>query len=78
MDMNKWIKQKECDICHDQIGLYTPWYSVSVKGRLCIPKLKNNPMCLCRNCFQAYEHFLIEQETHENHKRNYLEMKGER
>ena len=66
----------ECDICHDKIALYQPWYSVKVRGRLAIPKLKNNPTKLCSNCFHAYKNFLLELEVHENHKKNYNEMKG--
>ena len=72
------IKPKACDICHDKIGLYTPWYSVHIKGRLCIPQLKSNPMTLCSNCFQAYRHFLTEREVEENHRQNMKEMKGEK
>lgn len=79
MDINRFIRQKKCDICGDTIGLYTPWYSISVKGRLCIPdKLKANPMTLCVNCFHSYEKFLVKQEVEENHKRNYIDMKGEK
>ena len=79
MDINKIIKQKKCDICHDNIGLYTPWYSVQVRGRFASTgNLKANPITLCTNCFHAYERFLIEREVQENHKRNYMDMKGEK
>ena len=70
------IIPKECDICHDKIGLYQPWYSIRVKGYLALTKeLKSNPTCLCSNCFHAYKNFLIERETQENHKRNYIDIK---
>ena len=72
------IKPKQCDICHDKIGLYQPWYSIQVKGRLTfVNGLKNNPMSLCVNCFHAYKNFLIEHEVQENHKRNYIDIKHE-
>lgn len=74
--MNISIKPKQCDICHDKIGLYQPWYSVHVKGHLAITnELKANPMTLCPNCFHAYQDFLISQEVQENHKRNYQDIK---
>ena len=67
---------KACDICHDRIGLYQPWYSILVRGKLALPnKLKRNPIILCPNCFHAYEDFLIEREVQENHKRNYIDIK---
>lgn len=64
----------ECDICHDKIHLYQPWYSVKVKGRLAIPRLKTNPMHICVNCFHAYENFLTEREVQENHRKNWHEV----
>lgn len=79
MDLNKIIRDKSCDICKDKIGLYTPWYSVHIKGKLCIPgKDRPNPMTLCTNCYHAYENFLTEREVQENHKQNMMEMKGEK
>lgn len=79
MNLSKIIKDKKCDICHDHIGLYTPWYSVYIRGRLCFPgKDRPNPMVLCVNCYHAYEHFLIEREVQENHKQNMKDMKGEK
>ena len=79
MDIGKIVKSKQCDICHDAIGLYTPWYSIQVKGHFAsTDKTRANPMTLCVNCFHAYEHFLIKQETEQNHKKNYLDMKGEK
>lgn len=72
------VLQKQCDICHDKIGLYQPWYSVRVRGRLAFTdKLKNNPTTLCANCYHAYENFLIEREVQENHKKNYIDIKKE-
>ena len=68
------IIPKECDICHDKIGLYQPWYSIKVKGRLAIPNLKTNPMCICPNCFHAYEYFLLEREALTNHHKNYHDI----
>lgn len=73
-----FIKEKSCDICHDKIGLYTPWYTVQVRGRLCSNGNRPNPMNLCTHCFHAYENFLTEREVQENHKRNMIEMKGEK
>ena len=76
--MPELFKAKSCDICKDKIGLYTPWYSVRIKGRLCFTgKERPNPMILCVNCYHAYENFLTEREVQENHKRNMKEMKGE-
>lgn len=68
----------ECSICRDKIGLYQPFYTISihphfVKGHRDFSKQS----VFCPNCFQAYENFLIEREVQENHKRNYKEMKGE-
>lgn len=72
----KSIKPKECDICHDKIGLYQPWYSIRVRGRLAFADgLKSNPMCLCPNCFHAYKNFLIEREVQECHKKNWIDIK---
>ncbi len=75
------IHDVSCDICQDKIGLYQPWYSILVKGKLAIiPQnpakagLKHNPMTLCPNCFQAYKDFLLEREVQENHKRNYNDI----
>ena len=70
------IKKLECDICHDPIVLYQPWYSVQVKGRLAIPALKANPMALCVNCFRAYQRFLTEHETEMNHRKHYEETRN--
>lgn len=68
---------KECDICHDKIGLYTPWYTIKVRKRIGTKiSVKHNPMIFCTNCFHAYEKFLIEQEVHENHKRNYEDVRN--
>lgn len=70
------IIPKECDICKDKIGLYQPWYTIRVKGKLAIPEnIKKNPMNLCANCFHAYENFLIEREVQEEHKKNYIDIK---
>lgn len=66
---------KTCDICHDKIGLYQPWYSIKVTGKLAIPDLKANPMCLCPGCFHAYQDFLVEREVLANHERNYKDIK---
>lgn len=67
---------KSCDICHDPIGLYKPWYTVKVSPHLKIStRLKNNPMVLCPSCFHSYENALIEMEVQENHKRNYQDMR---
>ena len=72
------IIPKECDICHDKIGLYQPWYTIRVKGNLAMSdKIKKNPMALCPNCFHAYENFLVERETQENHKQNYIDIKNQ-
>ena len=72
------IKPKECDICHDPIGLYKPWYTVRVSPHLKITtRLKNNPTVLCPDCFHAYEDFFIELEVQENHKKHYKDVKGE-
>ena len=72
------IKPKQCDICHDKISLYQPWYLIQVKGRLAFADgLKANPISLCANCFHAYKNFLIEREVQENHKRNYIDIKHE-
>ncbi len=79
--MNITFPTKECDICHDKIKLYEPWYSVFIKKRLLGIKhselMKQNPTVLCRNCFQAYKNFLIEREVQENHKRNWIDIKKE-
>ena len=71
-----FIKPKVCDICHDPIALYRPWYSVKVSGKLAIPNLKANPMSLCPDCFHAYEDFLVKQEVEANHKKNLENMRG--
>ena len=68
------ILQKECDICHDRIGLYQPWYSIKVTGKLAIPKMKANPMCLCPDCFHAYQDFLVEREVITNHHKIYHDI----
>ena len=73
------LKTKSCDICHDKIGLYQPYYTVRIRGWLCFPnKDKPNPTTLCVTCYHAYENFLTEREVQENHKSNYKEMKGEK
>lgn len=69
------IIPKQCDICKDKIGLYKPWYSIKVKGHLAFSNIKNNPMCLCPNCFNAYKDFLLEREIQENHRKNYYDIK---
>lgn len=72
------VMPKECDICHDKIGLYQPWYTIKIKG--CFirsEKVKKNPMSLCPNCFHAYENFLVEREVQENHKQNYIDIKNQ-
>lgn len=73
----KVIKDKNCDICSVRIGLYQPWYTIHVRGKLGLPvKLReNNPLTLCPDCFHAYENFLIERETMENHKRNWIDIR---
>ena len=72
------IIPKECDICHDKLGLYQPWYSVQARGHLASTKtLKYNPTVLCPDCFQAYKNFLVEQEVQENHKKNRIDIKHE-
>lgn len=72
-----FIRAKECDICHDKIGLYQPWYSVQVKGHLALTNdLKINPTVLCPECYQAYKDFLVEQEVEANHKKNLENMRG--
>ena len=71
-------KRKECDICHDKIGLYQPWYTVRVRGWIGSTKsLKANPTCLCPNCFNAYKNFLIEREVQECHRQNWMAIKKE-
>lgn len=70
-----------CDICQDKIGLYEPWYSIIMQGHHCLtPKLKQagekGYLALCPVCFQAYENFIIEHETQENHKRHMKDIKG--
>lgn len=67
---------KSCDICHDAIGLYQPWYSIKVRGWLTIAKVNKNPMCLCPSCFHAYQDFLIEREVITNHHKNYEDVKN--
>lgn len=75
--MQQFIKAKSCDICHEPIGLYKPWYSVQVKGFLASTKdLKWNPTVLCPECYQAYKDFLVETEVEMNHKKNLSDMKG--
>ena len=78
MNENIWpVHSKSCDICKDKIGLYTPYYTIKVRGWMCkADQLKANPMVLCQNCYHAYENFLKKQETEENHKRNYMDLKG--
>jgi hypothetical protein len=71
-----------CDICQDKIPLYQPWYSVMITGHFCDDPGKNvltekGYQALCPNCFQAYEKFIIEQGTQENHRRHRREMRGE-
>ena len=71
------ILTRRCDICNDPIGLYEPWYSIRVRGKLAFlhrDELKHNPMCLCRDCFRAYKDFLIEREVQENHKKHYEDV----
>lgn len=69
----------KCDICHDKIPLYSPWYSVMIFGHFCDdPKLKSankDYQALCPSCFQAYEKFIIQQETHENHRRHMRDVR---
>ena len=71
---------KKCDICRDNIALYTPWYSVMITGHFCDdPKHlmgDKGYQALCPNCFHAYEKFIIKQETQENHKRNMKDIRG--
>lgn len=80
MDINKIIKQKKCNICHDSIGLYTPWYTIQVRGHFATvgDNKLTDTMVLCSSCFHAYEHFLMERMTQQNHYKNYLDMKGEK
>ena len=71
-----------CDICRDPIQLYSPWYSVMITGHFCDdPKSTMGDkgyQALCPNCFHAYEKFIIEHRTQENHRKNYKEMRGAR
>ena len=63
---------KKCDICHKDIPMYEPWYSLKVNGHFMgLPK-KSEIHIFCPNCFKGYENFLIEREVQENHKQNYL------
>ena len=74
----KWIKDRKCDICSDNIGLYTPYYTVNVKGWLCrVDQKRSNPMVLCASCYRNYEGLITQMEIQQNHNKNYMDMKGE-
>lgn len=68
----------ECSICKDPIKLYKPFYTITVHPHFVNDKRDySGQKIFCPDCFHAYENFLIEHETIENHKRNMREMKGE-
>ena len=60
---------RQCDICHESIGLCQPWYSVAVKSHFCNESVKDDVSVLCPNCFAAYELRLVEQRMRATHGR---------
>lgn len=66
-----------CYICKDPIRLYRPYYTVRIKGHLTkTGDVYSGEMVLCPDCFNAYDNFVIERITQENHKRTNKEMRG--
>lgn len=66
-----------CMICKDPIKLYEPYYTVRTREHIgtLLKFNSTNEYALCPNCFHAYENFLIEQTTHENHKKHMEDIK---
>lgn len=68
----------KCDICQDNIPLYSPWYSVIITGHFCPdPKIGGDKgyQALCPQCFYAYKDFIVEHRTEETHKRHMRDVK---
>ena len=70
------ILPKQCDLCHDPIGLYQPWYSIYIDPHFTKVNPKNEVSVLCPDCFRAYEVFLTQRELHCIHKREIMDAMG--
>ena len=75
----KRLQQKlpqHCDLCHDPIGMYQPWYSILVNGHFVNDDVKDDLAILCPDCFHAYEDFLLEREVNATHVREMNETRN--
>ena len=66
-----------CHICMDPIRLYQPYYTMRIDSNFMSGNHMHAITILCPNCYHAYENFIIERTTQENHKRTMREVKGE-
>ena len=66
-----------CSICRDPIGLYRPYYTITVHPHFAkMTKDIGLPSVFCPACFRAYENFLIEREVLTNHQKNMNDIKN--
>ena len=63
-----------CDLCHDKIGRYEPWYTVVIDSHFSKDK-EHSETVFCSGCYLAYCDFLVERQVLATHIREMKETR---
>ena len=72
--LEQLTENPECSICQKEIGLWQPYYTMTIKGHW-DADFKDKKRVFCRECFRKYQDFEYVQRVHSVHEQHMKDIK---